>query len=326
MRIYVLVLDGVFDSGLSLVLDAFSTANELAALFSLDAPRFELTLVGVASEVRSGQGFGIPLKPAPGDSALEQPDLVVIPAVACKQPEQLQAYLARPQVAAAAELLRGWAAAGARIAAACIGTFILAESGLLDGKAATTTWWLSPLFRKRYPKVQLDMDTMVIASGAVLTAGAALAHMDLMLKLIRDVNPRLAQLTANYLVVDTRPSQVAYAMVDHLAHADPLLLRFDQYVRDTLSAGFSLPAAAAALATSQRTLSRRITVLTGKTPLALVQDIRIHKTVHLLQTSSQSVEEIAAAVGYADGVTLRTLLRRRLGRGVKELRPGLPLS
>ncbi|MBU0934017.1 MAG: helix-turn-helix domain-containing protein, partial [Spirochaetes bacterium] len=73
-------------------------------------------------------------------------------------------------------------------------------------------------------------------------------------------------------------------------------------------------------------LARRIHALTGKTPLALVQDIRIQKAVHLLQTSAQSVEEIAAAVGYADGVTLRNLLRRRLGRGVKELRPALGIE
>ena len=78
-----------------------------------------------------------------------------------------------------------------------------------QGHEATTTWWLGPLFRQRYPNVLLDESNMIVKSGRFVTAGAALSHMDLALWLIRSVSPQLASLTAKYLIVDSRPSQSA---------------------------------------------------------------------------------------------------------------------
>jgi transcriptional regulator GlxA family with amidase domain len=161
---------------------------------------------------------------------------------------------------------------------------------------------------------------MVVRSGRVVTAGAALSHIDLALALIRQASPDLATLVAKYLVIDARPSQSAYAISDHLIHADPLVERFERWARARLDRGFSLDGAADALATSKRTLARRMKDTLGKSPLSYFQDLRVERAVHLLKTTSHSIERIAAMVGYADGVTLRTLLRRRLGRGVRELR------
>ncbi|HEY6331674.1 MAG TPA: helix-turn-helix domain-containing protein, partial [Blastocatellia bacterium] len=84
--------------------------------------------------------------------------------------------------------------------------------------------------------------------------------------------------------------------------------------------GFSLDEAARAVGSSKRTLARRLHAVLGKSPLSYFQDLRVERAVHLLKTSSESVEEIAARVGYTEGVTLRTLLRRRLGYGIKEIR------
>jgi len=160
----------------------------------------------------------------------------------------------------------------------------------------------------------------VVPSGRVVTAGAALGHMDLALWLIRQRSPELAALVARYLIVDARPSQSAYALVDHLAHRDPVVERFERWARSHLAEGFSLDAAAAAAGTSKRTLARRLEATLGRTPLAYVQDLRVERAVHLLKTTAASVEEIAARVGYQDGATLRALLGRRLGRGVREIR------
>jgi transcriptional regulator GlxA family with amidase domain len=317
MKIHVLALDGVFDTGLSTVLDALATANELAAMQQLDSLHFHVSLVGVRRRVHTAQGLSVPVQPA---DAAARPDWVVIPAIGYKMPEPLQRALARPDVADAAALLRDWSAAGVNCAAACIGTFVLAESGLLDGRTATTTWWLAPLFRQRYPAVELDDAHMLVSSGTMLTAGAALGHIDMALWLIRQASPELAATTANYLVVDSRPSQSAYSIPNHLAHADPMVERFEQWARGRLAKGFSLDEAASSLATSKRTLQRRIDEVLGKTPLSYFQDLRVEHAVHLLKTTRLDVERIAGRVGYADGVTLRALLRRRLGRGVREIR------
>ena len=318
MKIDVLVLDGVFDTGLATVLDAFGTANELAETYGLTSLRFDVSTVGVRKAVRTSQGLGVPVVPVAGRPA---PDLAIVPALGYKMPRELLAALARPDVSDAGDTLRRWSVDGARTAAACIGTFVLAESALLDGHDATTTWWLAPLFRQRYPKVRLDESRIIIPSGHFVTAGAALSHLDMALWLIREASPNLAAMTTKYLVVDTRPSQAAYMIPSHLAHADPVVERFERWSRERLAEGFSLDDAARATRTSKRTLARRMHKVLGKSPLSYFQDLRIELAVHLLKTSDEGVEEIASRVGYADGVALRVLLRRRLGRGVRELRP-----
>src|ERR1700730_11339833 len=242
MRIYVLALDGVFDTGLATVLDAFETANELAEMSGLASPRFDVTVVGVRKAVKTSQGLTVPVAAPPMRII---PDWVVVPAIGFKMPGTLQTALARPDVSDAGKALRSWAERGATTAAACIGTFVLAESGLLDHQDSTTTWWLAPLFRQRYPKVRVDESPMIVKSGKFVTAGAALSHMDLVLWLIRQKSPRLAALTAKYLVVDSRPMQSAYVLTDHLAHSDPLVERFERWARGHLTHGFSLDAAAA---------------------------------------------------------------------------------
>jgi transcriptional regulator GlxA family with amidase domain len=152
MRIHVLALDGVFDLGLSAVLDAFQTANELIDVSGLAVPRFDVRIVGVRRSVKTSQGLKVPVETI-GPRA---PDCVVVPAIGFKMPGPLETALARADIRDATDALRHWARRDVTMAAACIGTFVMAESGLLDGHHATTTWWLAPMFRKRYPAVMLD--------------------------------------------------------------------------------------------------------------------------------------------------------------------------
>jgi transcriptional regulator GlxA family with amidase domain len=317
MRIHILALDGVFDTGLAAVLDAFSTANAVAEMTGVASPRFQMTVVGLRKTVTTAHGLSMPVTAA---SRAETPDVVVTPAINRITPEPLVQALASGQVVEAGVVLRNWSERGALTTAACVGVFVLAEAALLDGEEATTTWWLAPLFRQRYPRVRLDETRLIVPSNAMVTAGAALGHLDLALTLIRRASPELASLTAKYLVADTRTSQAAYTIPAHLAHADPLVQKFERWARERLAEGFSLDQAAAALATSKRTLARRMQSVLGKSPLEYFQDLRIERAVHLLETSRASVDQIAADVGYAEGATLRALLRRRLGRGVREIR------
>ena len=316
MRVHVLALEGVFDLGLSAVLDAFQTANELAEISGFSGERFDVRIVGVSKSIKTSQGLTVPVQ-AIGAKA---PDCVVVPAIGFKMPEPLEAALAQPEIRDASGLLQCWHRKGAMMTAACIGTFIMAESGLLDHQRATTTWWLVPVFRRRYPKVLLDDSHMIVKSGCFVTAGAALSHMDLALWIIRGVSPKLASLTAKYLIVDSRPTQSAYALTDHLVHSDPLVQRFEDWARARLKHGFSLDDAARAVASSKRTLARHMHAVLGKSPLSYFQSLRVERAVHLLKTSDATVDEIAARVGYADATTLRNLLRSRLRLGIKEIR------
>ena len=135
MRIFVVPLDGVFDTGLAVVLDAFATANELARSAGMTATRFDVSLIGVRRRVRTAQGLSVPTIVAGGTA---KPDAVIVPALGAKMPDALGDALARPDVRDAGTLLRKWADQKALIAAACTSTFVVAETSLLDGHRATT--------------------------------------------------------------------------------------------------------------------------------------------------------------------------------------------
>lgn len=322
MKIHLLATDQLFDTGLASLLDTLGIANELAGTIGLPAPPFEVSVVGMRRRIRTGHGLTVPVLPV--DRAL-RPDAVLVPALGAKMAPELARALDRPEIADATAWLSEVARAGTLTGGACTATFVLAGTTLLNGHSATTTWWLAPLFRERYPQVELDESRMLVHSGGFVTAGAAMAHLDLALWLVRSRSPELASLTARYLLVDPRTTQAAYVIPDHLAHNDPLVERFERWARKRLAEGmqgFSLGSAAQDIGASERTLARRLRAVLGKTPLSYFQDLRVERATYLLQTSKASVDQVAAKVGYADGTTLRALLRRKLGRGVRELRLG----
>lgn len=316
MLIYIVVLEGTFDIGLASLMDVIGTAKDLIPV-EQSSIQLDVRLVGVKSKVRTAQGLTVPVCLATG---LPAPDLVLIPALGAKMPAPLLAALDCRDVKKMGDWIKAWVANGAAVGAACTGTFVLAETGLLNGQNATTSWWLSAIFRQRYPLVTLAESRMLINSGRFTTAGAAMAHLDLALSAIRSQSPSLAALCARYLLIEPRTSQAVFVIADHVAHTDPLVEQFEQWARKNLAEGFSLNKAAREIGTSERTLGRRLQAVLGKSPLNYFQDLRVERALHLLQTTSDSLERIAEKVGYSDGATLRGLLRTKTGKGVRELR------
>jgi transcriptional regulator GlxA family with amidase domain len=320
LKITILALEGVFDTGLTVLLDAFATANDLGTLLLDTSPHFDVSTVGMRTPVHTARGLEVPVLPVASQT---RPDWVIIPALNTRMPEELVKSLGRSDMLDAKQQLLTWHEEGAGIAASCIGTFLLAETGLLAGHEATTSWWLGPFFRQRYPEILLDESRMLVPASRLVTAGAAMGHLDLALWIIRKFSPELATLVARYMLADYRSQQAPYIIPEHLAHSDPLIENFERWARSQLSVGFSLQEAAKALATTPRTLQRRTEAVLGKSPLAFFQDMRVERAQHLVRTTNMDIEAIASQVGYVDGATLRTLLRRRLGLGVRELRADL---
>jgi transcriptional regulator GlxA family with amidase domain len=316
MQVAVVVYDGVFDSGLTSILDVLDNANALGGQIH-EAPTWNVTMIGSTPQVRTGAGLLV--APQPLEHA-QTADLLVVPGLAGTSPEALLDYVGGDVSLSVRNLIAETRDRGTIIASACAGTFFLAEAGILEGVRATTTWWLSPTFRARYPRVYLDHSQMVITNDGITTAGAAFGHVDLALAIVRASSPALADLVAHYLVIDERPSQAAYAIPSALAQSDPTVAAFERWIREHLAGTISLRDAANAIGVSERTLQRSVQRTIGTSPIRFVQDLRIERASHLLRTTDLSLEAISRKVGYQQPNTLRTLLRERTGKTTSALR------
>lgn len=207
------------------------------------------------------------------------------------------------------------------VAASCYGTFVLAESGRLDGRPATTPWWLADAFRQRYPRVRLDADQALVDAGSALTAGAMTAHVDLSLHVLRRLfGAPLARQVAGIMLIDgARRSQRPFKSLPQ-RFADPLVDAAAVWMSRHAARDFSTQELAAALAVSYRTLHRRFAAAAGMPPLAYLQALRIEHARELLETTRDSVERIVETVGYHDSSAFRRLFARQVGLTPAEYR------
>jgi len=200
------------------------------------------------------------------------------------------------------------------VAASCYGTFVLAEAGLLNGRPATTTWWLAHEFQQRYPDIELDADKTLIDSGHAVTAGAMTAHTDLSLHVLRRLGgAALARSVSGIMLVDgARTSQRPFMSVQK-EYAEPLIRRAIEWLSNNITKPVSIDDLATAMHVSYRTLNRRFIDITGMTPLTYLQALKIERAKELLESTPGDFEGITAKVGYEDVSSFRRLFKRSTG-------------
>ena len=317
MEVGIFVLDGVADLGLAAVREVLNMANSLRAELDCPPPAWHVRALGIGDSVRSSSGYHIPTTPV--TTLTGQSDLLIVPAVNVLDIDALIEMVSSAQHRRVIELIAEAGERGVTLAAGCTGTFFLAESGVLDGAMATTSWWLGPAFRRRYPKVELEIDRILCRSGRVTTAGASLSQLDLALSLVHSRSPALAELVARYLMVGNRHSQLGFLIPRVVARADPLLAAFERWVRENLSNHFRISVAARTLGVTERTLQRATAAELGMSPRDFVNAIRVEQATRLLRETTLTVEAVAARVGYLNGATLRALIRRQ-GLAIADIR------
>ncbi|MEJ2509764.1 MAG: helix-turn-helix domain-containing protein [Gammaproteobacteria bacterium] len=242
---------------------------------------------------------------------MDEPDALIVGSVHFESPEQLLSL-----AQALAPQLRPLAAvcdAGCILAASCTATVLLAEAGLLDGRRATTSWWIQEAFADRYPRVRLVADDMVVEDEDIVTGGAATAYLSVALNLVRRfAGDELALFCAKALLVDTnRNSQAPYSYLESgIRVRDPLVTRAETWMQMHLREEFTLEHLAEVLAVSPRTLIRRFKKSTGHNPAEYLTRLRIEEAKRLLERTTLPLEAVAERVGYRDPSSLRRVFRR----------------
>jgi AraC family transcriptional activator FtrA len=206
---------------------------------------------------------------------------------------------------------------GARIVSICSGAFALAEAGLLDGLGATTHWRYADVFRQRFPAVRLDPDVLYVDEGTVLTGAGSAAGLDLCLHLIRlDHGSAVANAVARRLVLpphrDGGQAQFIEAAVSTRAGDDGVARSLD-WALENLSRPISVADLAQVANVSARSYLRHFARATGTSPLRWLVQQRLAAARELLETGDQSIEQVGAAVGFADPATFRHHFTRAVG-------------
>lgn len=313
VAVTVLALETALASSVTITIDVLAMANHVCRAEGRP-PAFDVRLTG------PGAHLFRPFLAFP-EAEHDVPELFLIPAQGLSKADDYAERLALPDAEAARTTISQAAADRACVASSCTGSLLLASTGLLDGKSATTAWWLAPVFQQLFPLVALNTTEMVITDGAFTTAGAALAQMDLMVGLVaRHAGAAIADGCARRMLLDERRSQTPYMAVGLLTASSETLERVVAWARPRLGEGIGIEALAAAAAQSPRTFARHISKATGLSPLQFLQRIRCEEAIKLIEATNLPLEEIAARVGYADPSTLRTLIRRDGGMGPRELR------
>ncbi|MGW5458455.1 GlxA family transcriptional regulator [Streptomyces sp. NPDC003996] len=296
----VLALDGVVPFDLSAPIDTFGWAR----LPDGRAP-YRVRVCSVRGEVSAG---AFTVRAPYGLEALAEADTIILPGVA-EPPEELP-----PGVAQA---LRAAAANGTRIASICVGAFLFAATGLLDGLRATTHWCAAGDLAARHPRVTVDPNVLYVDNGQFLTSAGAAAALDMCLHMIRkDFGSAVAAHAARMSVMPLeREGGQAQFIVHDLPPApsgatlEPLL----HWLEDHCDRDLTVDEIAAQAGMSTRTLNRRFREQTGTTPLQWLHRARVRRAQHLLETTPYPVERIATQTGFGSPTAFRERFRRVVG-------------
>lgn len=205
---------------------------------------------------------------------------------------------------------------GGAIASVCTGAFLLASTGFLDHRKATTHWSAAGQFKDQFPKVKLSIENMLTHDGPFFCSGGAYAFQDLCVYLIDSFFGRaLAETCASLLMIElTKRSQLTFAGLQALKiHNDKQILSIQNWLEDNLNSSENINEIATRFNMSPRNFVRRFKAATNEVPSNYIQKLRIEKAKYLLESSTKTIDTIAYSVGYQDVQYFRRLFKKISG-------------
>ena len=295
----VVAFDGVVLGDLATPCEVFGRARD-----SKGPPPYDVRVCSAAREVKSTHlALRVPWRL----SCLRRADTVIVPGI-----DDLDRPFPEPLLRA----IRRAAERGARVASICSGAFLLAATGILDGRRATTHWRSAAELARRHPAIDVDPDVLYVDNGNLLTSAGAVAGHDLCLHLVRrDLGAEVAAQVARMAVM---PLERAGGQAQFIVHEPPTsdgasIGPLLAWLERNLGRDLSLPVIARQAAMSTRTLSRRFREQAGTTPALWVTGARVRRAQRLLETTDLSVERVAAEAGFGSSAVLRERFGRIVG-------------
>jgi transcriptional regulator GlxA family with amidase domain len=308
-HITILALDHAVTSSVMGTMDIFSQVGVTYnfATGAAPQPRFDVEIVTLDGKPVSGFNK-TPIYPHRSAMEVRAADLIVI-----------SSFLDLETLStcrAGIPWLRHHFEAGATIAAICTGTFFLAETGLLDGKRATTHWGLADEFCRRYPKIRFDANLLIADEGRLLSSGACTSYIDLAVYLVERFHGSTVALQSSKAMLHdfSRTSQTPYIVFQPKKdHGDTSVLAIQKQMEKSYNQAFDAERIARRSGMSRRTFERRFKSATGDTPLAYLQRTRVEAAKQMLESGLQTCDEVAYQVGYEDSGFFRKLFIKYTG-------------
>lgn len=270
---------------------------------------FKIELAGISERVEFYDGL-FTVKPHTNISAIAKTNLIIIPSLNHNYQQAMEGNK---------ELIR-WLGKqyknGAEIASVCTGAYLLASTGLLDGKSCSTHWVVADNFKLMFPKVNLQTDKLITDEDGIYTNGGAYSFLNLLLYLVEKNFDRQAAIYCSkvFQIEMDRQSQSSFIIFKgQKLHGDEMVKEAQSYIENNLHEKVSVEHLSSRFAVGRRHFDRRFIKATGNTPLEYVQRVKIESAKRAFETSRKTINEIMYDVGYSDVKAFREVFRKITG-------------
>ena len=286
----------------------FATVNSFRKQAGKE-PLFEVQLVGAQAEVNLSNGL-YAVRTVPLSEAVAPADLVIIPALS----GDLKAALSRNRQMVS--WIKAQYAGGAEIASLCLGAFLLAATGLLQGKECSTHWGFQDQFRELFPEVTVTAGSIITLEERLYSSGGAHSYWNLLLHLVEKYTDRqMAILVSRYFAIDIdRENQLAFALFQgQKGHGDAAVAKAQDYIEKNVEEKITVDELAALVLLGRRSFERRFKEATHNSVLEYINRVKMERARRSFEESRKNITEVMYEVGYTDSKAFRTIFKKATG-------------
>lgn len=270
----------------------------------------EIRIAGFVSELKLDAGF-FSVHPV-SIREIKKADLLLIPSVFVSDDYDNLISENKELV----DWIRNQYKGGAEIASICTGVFLLAASGLLDGKTCSTHWNAAPYFKKLFPEIPLNIDKLITVQQGIYTNGGGYSFLNLILFLVEKYFDRQTAIYCSKIFqidIDRTSQSPFFIFQAQKNHGDELISQAQTYIEENLSMKISFEELASRLAISRRNFDRRFVKATGNTPVEYLQRVKVEVAKKSLERGRKNIFEVMDEVGYSDDKAFREVFKKITG-------------